>query len=240
VTVVGYVGDLRTVGRSEHPGVADGSGVATNCGSIFETTIMSAIVHDPDRAIEALKAGNARFADGHPLNQSRDSARRAELTRSHSPFAVVLSCSDSRVVPEIVFDQGLGDLFCIRVAGNTAATPNLVGSIEYGVTVLGSVLLVVLGHEDCGAVKLALANVTRGDAVPEGAECLLEPILPAARKVATLPSERQLDAAIRINVEMQLAGLLSGSTILQSAVSDGKLRTVGARYELMSGRVELL
>ncbi len=221
-----------------------GSVLAAACGSESQSasgsTPTSQRPGTPDQALEALKAGNARFVKGQPLNQGRDSVRRAELAESQAPFAVILGCSDSRVVPEVLFDQGLGDLFLVRVAGNTGTDPILLGSIEYGVGVIGAPLLVVLGHQGCGAVKAALANVTQGETVPGAIPAVLQPILPAARAVLDQPSSEQLDAAVRQNVQMQVTTLPGTSSVLQPAVSGGRLKVVGAEYELENGRVRFL
>lgn len=227
-------------------GAVVGSGIiASACGGASASTTTStalsdAAIHDPAQALAALEAGNARFVGGHPLNQGTDSARRAQLAESQAPFAVIVGCSDSRVVPEILFDQGLGDLFLVRVAGNTAALPLLLGSVEYGVGVLGAVLVVVLGHQNCGAVKAALAQVTQGKQVPGAIPDVLQPILPAAQQAATLPPSQQLEVATRRNVEQQVEAMPAASNILQSAVSEGKLKIVGAEYELASGRTVFL
>lgn len=214
---------------------ACGSGATTAASSTTSTPVTS-----PEDALSRLKAGNARFVSGHPTNQGRDSVRRAELAHSQSPFAVVLGCSDSRVVPEVLFDQGIGDLFVVRVAGNTATTPILVGSIEYAIAELGSVLVVVLGHQECGAVKAALANVTKGKTSPGDIPAVIEPILPAARLATSAPGGQQLGFAVEENVRMQVQDLPSNSNIVQSAVLSGKLKVVGAVYELVSGQVSFL
>jgi carbonic anhydrase len=194
----------------------------------------------PDQALARLKAGNARFARGHPLNQGRDSVRRAQLAESQAPYAVILGCSDSRVIPEILFDAGIGDLFLVRVAGNAAGTTNLVGSIEYSVAVLGSKLIFVLGHQNCGAVKAAVENVTEGKSVPGDMPAFVQPIIPAARTVTSLPKDEQVDAAIKQNVRLQVQTLPLQSSILENAVAHGEVKVVGGVYKLRSGRVELL
>ncbi len=227
-------------------GAVLGGGIVAACGDASAaapsptTQPSSETVHNPAQALAALKAGNARFVAGSPRNQGRDSVRRAELAEGQAPFAVVLGCSDSRVTPELLFDQGIGDLFLVRVAGNTGELPILLGSIEYGVGVLGASLIVVLGHEECGAVKAALEQVNQGKQVPGAIDGVLQPIIPAAQQVATLAPDQQLDAAIRRNVELQVASLSGSSAILGPALSDGKLRIVGAEYHLVSGRVEFL
>ena len=227
-------------------GTVVGGVAASACGGASAATATPAstteqAVRNPEEAVSALKAGNARFVAGKPLHQGQDSVRRAALAESQAPFAVILGCSDSRVVPEILFDQGLGDLFLVRVAGNTAASlPLVVGSLEYGTAVLGAVLVVVLGHENCGAVKAALEHVTTGKQVPGDISGVLAPILPAAQAAMGLPPDQQLQAATRQNVTSQVQGLLTASALLRSASSEGKLEVVGAEYELRSGRVDFL
>lgn len=140
------------------------AGCLADCSSesaptAVESTTTTLPVTNGDEALARLLAGNSRYVAGAPVNQGRDTVRRAEEAQSQSPFAVILSCSDSRVSPEVVFDEGVGDLFVVRVAGNTCETPIVQGSIEYAIEYLHSVLLMVLGHEGCGAVKAALDSV---------------------------------------------------------------------------------
>lgn len=187
-------------------------------------------------ALDRLLAGNERFVRG----EAQGRAPRAELAAGQSPFAVILSCSDSRVPPEIVFDQGLGDVFLVRVAGNTAIDPILLGSIEYGVGVLGAVLLMVLGHEGCGAVTAALDHVHQGTAAPGDIQAVIDPVVPAARAVSGEPADRQLDHAVRENVRRQVAALEAAPSVLAPAVAVGRLTVVGAEYTLATGKVGLI
>jgi carbonic anhydrase len=190
-------------------------------------------------ALRRLQAGNQRFVAGRTTSPGRYSARRAELAEGQAPFAVVLGCSDSRVSPEIVFDQGLGDLFSVRVAGNTAADPIVIGSVEYSATVLGSVLLMVLGHDDCGAVKAAVDVATKGTTLPGDLSSVAQPILPAVEAVRSQPADAIVDAAIEENVRRTVAGL-SGVALLADLVAKDKLMIVGAEYRLKTGRVALI
>jgi carbonic anhydrase len=215
---------------------ACGSGAAT----VASTTSTTLKVTNGDDALARLMAGNQRFIHGKQVNQGRDTVRRVALAETQSPFVIIVGCSDSRVVPEIVFDEGLGDMFLVRAAGNTAMDPVLVGSIEYGVAVLGSVLLMVLGHQDCGAVKASLKQVKGSPAPPGDIPALLVPILPAAQSVQNDPAATQLDAAIQQNVRNQVAALNASTAVLQPAVTAGKLKIVGAEYQLASGRVTIL
>jgi len=218
-------------------GCGSGSGVAAVAES---TTSTFPHVTTGDQGLARLMAGNARFVRGRPTNAGRTSARKVELVDTQSPFAIILGCSDSRVSPEIVFDQGIGDLFVVRVAGNTAMDPILLGSIEYSVEELGSVLLMVLGHENCGAVKATLAKVQKGTSFSGDIGTLLDPVVPAAQSVATMPAAFQLDAAIRQNVMNQVQLLSSSAAILQPAITAATLKIVGAEYILATGKVNLL
>ncbi|HWE69232.1 MAG TPA: carbonic anhydrase [Acidimicrobiales bacterium] len=214
-----------------------GSGTATVAAS---TTTTFPRVTNGDDALARLVAGNGRFVSGKPTHQGRTSARQVELVDTQAPFAIILGCSDSRVSPEIIFDQGIGDLFVVRVAGNTAMDPILLGSIEYSVEELGSVLLMVVGHENCGAVKAALSEVQKGTKFPGDIGNLLGPVVPAAQSVGTLPAGSQLDAAIKQNVMNQVQLLNSSPAILQPAVTAGQLKVVGAEYTLRTGKVTIL
>jgi carbonic anhydrase len=151
----------------------------------------------------------------------------------------VLGCSDSRVPPEIVFDEGLGDLFLVRVAGNTAADPIVIGSVEYSATILGSVLLMVPGHDDCGAVKAAVGVATKGTTLPGDLGSVAQPILPAVEAVRSQPADAIVDAAIQENVRRAVASL-SAVPLLADLVAKNKLMIVGAEYRLKTGRVDLI
>jgi len=177
-----------------------------------------------DEALRRLLDGNERYAIGRAEAPRRDEQRRTEQARGQTPFAVILGCADSRVPPEIVFDQGIGDLFTIRVAGNTAADDVTLGSIEFAVDVLACPLLLVLGHEKCGAVSAALEAVVEGKHPGGHLDALVRPIMPV------LGSERSLDAAVSENVRRQVAQLSQTFPAAQ---------VVGARYAF-SGRVTLV
>jgi carbonic anhydrase len=191
----------------------------------------------PDEALEELLAGNKRFAGGDPENPRRDTVRRIITADGQRPFAVVLTCADSRLSPEVIFDQGIGDLFVVRVAGNTAADPVLIGSMEYSVLTFGSVLLMVLGHTECGAVKAAVDVVTKGETVPGELNAVVEPIVPAVHAVQGQPADEIVDAAIDENVKLTQQGLAQVPTFAD-AVQTGKLEIVGYEYQLKTGKVE--
>jgi carbonic anhydrase len=224
-------------------GILAGAALA-GCGSSATTAATTTTtfphVTNGDDGLGRLVAGNNRFVNGNPTHQGRTSARLVEVVETQTPFAIILGCSDSRVSPEIVFDQGVGDLFVVRVAGNTAMDPILLGSIEYSVAELGSVLLMVLGHENCGAVKAALSEVQKGTTFPGDIGNLLGPVVPAAQSVGTLPAASQLDGAIKQNVLNQVQLLGASSAIIQPAVAAGKLKIVGAEYTLGTGKVTIL
>jgi carbonic anhydrase len=197
-------------------------------------------VKNGDDAVRRLQAGNERFVQGRLLHPGRDDVRRAEQAEGQTPFAVVLGCADSRVPPEIVFDEGIGDLFPVRVAGNTAVDDIVLGSIEYSAVVLKSVLIVVLGHEECGAVKAAIDLVTKGKTPPGHIAGVVQPIVPAVEAVRNQPASELLNAATRENILHQVELLKSSEPLLAGLVKSGTLKVVGAEYALHSGRVDLV
>ncbi len=183
-------------------------------------------------ALRLLLEGNNRFADGKPLHPSQDSARRTALAAGQHPIAAVLSCSDSRVPPTVIFDQGLGDLFVVRVAGNTADALGL-ASLDYAVNHLGARLIVVLGHDRCGAVAAAIKEYASGDPGP-----MLGPIRPAVT-IAKRGHGDTLAAAIDEHVKLVVERLRK-SPEFSSMAKDGELKIVGARYDLETGRVRVI
>jgi carbonic anhydrase len=216
----------------------------------------------PADAISKLKEGNGRYTSGnqqHPHESSEERSymatnsyenagmtflgmsaeqaakRRAELIKSQHPFAVILSCSDSRVPPEIVFDQGLGDLFVVRVAGNVINNEGL-GSIEYGVDHLGARLILVLGHQSCGAVKAAREMVAAKAKAPGHIESFITPIKPAVEATA----KDDLDTTIKANVNNVVRALRSSTPILKAEVDSGKIQVIGGYYSLDTGAVTFL
>jgi carbonic anhydrase len=193
----------------------------------------------PDEALAKLKAGNERFQKGRSTAPRVSTVRRAEIAEGQDPFAVVLGCADSRVPPELVFDQGLGDLFTVRVAGNTAAASVVVGSVEYATAVLDTPLVVVLGHDDCGAVKAAIDVVTKGKQLPGELSGFVDPIVPAVQAVVNTPPAQLLDAAVAQNIRQTVAAL-SAQPLLATDIASGKVKVVGAEYRLHSGKVDLI
>lgn len=188
----------------------------------------------PDAALKKLMAGNARYAKCRVTHPHESTARRAEVAKGQKPFAIVVGCSDSRTSPELVFDQGLGDVFATRLAGSIVDDAAL-GSIEYAVEHLGSTVIVVLGHERCGAVDAAM----QGGKLPGKIGAVVKPILPAVKAVKKSATPT-LDAAIDENARRTAGALTHRSEILETRVKDGKLKIVAARYDLDSGRVTLV
>ncbi|HYI92469.1 MAG TPA: carbonic anhydrase [Bryobacteraceae bacterium] len=185
-----------------------------------------------DESLKDLLEGNERFMSGKTMNPRRSPADFSKLAPAQAPDAVIVGCSDSRVPPEILFDQGVGDLFVIRVAGNvvSGAGPTVKGSIAYGVVALGAPLVMVLGHSQCGAVKAALDTMEL--AVPESIRDLV-------RMVST-DREKDLDRAIVANVRSSVAKLKSLEPTLTRYVETKRLKVIGAVYDLASGKVTLV
>ena len=190
-------------------------------------------------ALERLREGNRRFVEG---KARRDAVSPAELARNQSPFAIVLGCSDSRVPAEIVFDQGLGDLFVIRVAGNIVA-PSQVGSIEFAAARFGSPLVVVVGHSQCGAILATLEELRQpAEHQSPNLRSIVDRVRPSVEGLLKTELRNDLDAlvreAVRANVAVSVNHLRNGSAILEKLVRSGDLRVVGAEYSLETGVVE--
>lgn len=185
-------------------------------------------------ALQQLQEGNLRYVKGDLKHPHTNVERRHELTGGQHPFAVILSCADSRVVPELLFDQGLGDLFVIRVAGNIAKD-KVIGSIEYAVKFLNSKLIVVMGHENCGAVSASLSDADPGGHI--GA--IIEKIKPAVYMSKRMPGDH-LTNAIKINAQLVSEELKESKPILQDAVRSSGVKVVSAYYNLSKGEVEFM
>jgi len=219
------------------------AGLGVACGDSGSRSSGKATTTAPTNGEDAwklLQEGNARFVSGELAHPKRDFFRRAEQAEHQTPFAVILGCADSRVPPEIVFDEGIGDLFPVRVAGNTAADNTVLGSIEYGAAVLHCVLILVLGHESCGAVKAAVEKVTKGTTPPGHIDSVIQPIVPAVEAARTRNEPDLLEAAIRENVKRQVELLQSSQPVLAGLVQGGKTKVIGAEYDITSGHVERL
>jgi len=186
----------------------------------------------PDSLLK-LKAGNARFAADPAVALPVDRARRAAVAAGRSPFAMILSCADSSVPPEIVFNAGLGELFVVRAAGHVSDRA-VAASLEYGAEHLHAPLLVVMGHESCGVVKAALES-KQGASRGPNLDYLIKAIGPAVKRTA--PGDQGIKAAILANVEESINDLLERSTILHQLAANGTLTIVGAYDEISTGRV---
>jgi carbonic anhydrase len=185
----------------------------------------------PAEALRNLMEGNERFASGRLMHPNRNDLRRSHVAGGQSPFVAVLSCSDSRVPPEIIFDQGLGDVFPVRVAGNTVDQLGL-QTLAYGVEHLGANLILVLGHDSCGAVKAAVESYPKPDV-----GVMLSNIYPAVAATRGQPGDAVSNAIDR-NVELMVAQL-KAAPVFAARVRSGSLVIVGGRYNLESGRVTI-
>jgi carbonic anhydrase len=194
-----------------------------------------------DEALRQLLEGNARFVKGQPASPRRSPDDFRALAAAQYPEAVLVSCSDSRVAPEILFDVGVGDIFVVRVAGNvvSGAGVTVKGSIEYAVAELNVPLIMVLGHGSCGAVKAAMKHIDDKDSLPGSINGLVELIKPAVTQSKGQPGDA-LENAIRKNVEIGVAQLKQLDPILAPRVKEGKLKIVGAVYDLRNGAVTLI
>ena len=181
-----------------------------------------------------LANGNTHFVHGRSAHPNQSVSRRDEVAKGQHPFAVIVGCSDSRLSPEIVFDQGLGDLFVVRVAGNIV-DDNALGSIEYAVEHLGARLIVVLGHEKCGAVAAAVAS----DHADGHVDSIVKAIQPAVVKAKAEQGD-VVDNAVKENVRQVVAEIRSSEPVLAKLVKSGKIRVIGARYDLDSGKVQVV
>jgi carbonic anhydrase len=191
----------------------------------------------PDAALRRLLTGNRRYVRQKAAHPRQGARRRHALASGQHPFATIFSCVDSRVPPEIVFDQGLGDLFVIRTAGEVVDNAVL-GSIEFGTEELAIPLILVLGHEKCGAVSATIDAIESNTTPPPHIDYLVEGIRPAVEQTKGKPGDH-LDNAVRKNAQL-VAGALGKDTIIADAVHEGKTKVVAARYDLDTGRVSLL
>jgi len=179
-----------------------------------------------------LKEGNARFVKDHLDGKLQDSSRRNSLFKGQEPYAIILGCADSRVVPELAFDTGLGELFTVRVAGNIANTSSI-ASIEYAVAHLGTKLIVVLGHQSCGAVTAAVAGGDNGNNLNH----LLSHITSA---INASNKNASVNEIVIKNAELTATDLINKSSIIKNAIETGEVNIVAAYYHLNSGKVEFL
>jgi carbonic anhydrase len=196
-----------------------------------------ALVTNADEALQRLLEGNERYVANKSTNLNESQSRRVELAQGQNPFATIFSCVDSRVPPELVFDRGLGDLFVIRTAGQVIDQAVL-GSLEFGVAELKIPLLMVLGHEKCGAVKATVEAVESNTTAEAEINWLVDGIRPAVEEAKTQSGDL-LDNAVKANIALTVERL-KGSAMLSEAVEKGELKIVGARYDLDTGTVEVI
>lgn len=195
--------------------------------------------HPPsNELISRLMDGNARYIAGKTIHGDR-TARRDEVSGSQHPFAMILSCADSRVPPELIFDQTLGDVFVVRIAGNYAETGGI-GSLEYALAHFHSPLLMVLGHSSCGAVHATVDAMKKpGSSAPGDIAAIVNAIMPGAKAVQGKPGDEYANA-IAENVRRNVATLKAQKPLLSEGVASNKLQVVGAVYDLKSGKVRLI
>jgi carbonic anhydrase len=204
--------------------LADSEPVAANNNNI-----------SPDKALEQIMAGNQRFISGKVNNSRQDLASLKKVSKEQKPFAAILGCADSRVPSEIIFDQGFGDLFIVRCAGNVA-TPEETGSLEFGTLVLGAKVIMVMGHAGCGAVKATL----KGDPVPGSIASILNEIKPGIKDIKGSPEDKAtLKKATEANVMAQIKEL-KASPVISELITAGKLKIVGGYFDFETGQVSLV
>ncbi|MEQ9617872.1 MAG: carbonic anhydrase [Deltaproteobacteria bacterium] len=195
-----------------------------------------------DESLKKLMEGNKRFVNATKEGYTRRTPERREITaQGQNPFAVILACADSRVAPEILFDQGIGDLFVVRVAGNIVNPQNygIKGSIEFGVKALGANLIMVLGHSACGAVAGAIQALESGTSFPGSIENIVKTIEPAVKKVKGEPGDL-LENSIVSNVKFGVRKLNNSEPVIAPMVKEGKVKIVGGNYDLKTGEVTIV
>jgi len=211
--------------------IAAGAAAAGFAGLTLDLTASAQTTLSPDAALQQLIDGNRRFAEGHMTSFEEDlSVLKAKTADKQEPFAAVLSCADSRVPVELIFDQSIGHLFVARVAGNIA-TSAMIASLEYGVAVLGTKAIIVLGHANCGAVEASI----EAKAVPGQISALYPYIRPAVDQAGA-----DLDAAIKANAKIQAALLRQSSPVFAEHIKQNQLKIVAGYYDLASGAVTVL
>jgi carbonic anhydrase len=208
-----------------------GAAAVAIVGQMVKPTAWAQTTSSPDAAVQQLVDGNGRFAAGRMTSFDEDlSILKAKTVDKQEPFAAVLSCADSRVPVELIFDQSIGHVFVTRVAGNIATSP-MIASLEYSVAVLGAKAIMVFGHANCGAVKAAI----EAKAVPGQISTLYPYIRPAVERAGP-----DLEAAIKANAKIQAALLRQSSPVLAEQIKRNQLKIVAAYYDLASGKVTLL
>ncbi|ARP99600.1 carbonic anhydrase [Pseudorhodoplanes sinuspersici] len=210
---------------------------AASFGGAASAQLVSAAAN-PDDALKLLMEGNGRYVANQP--RERDfSAGRASRTTGQAPFAAILGCADSRVAPELAFDQSPGDLFIVRVAGNFV-TPDGLGSLEYGAAVLGTKLIMVLGHSSCGAVNATVAALQKGNTLPGHIADLVRAMKPGIEPVLKKAGDDLRQRAVIANVQHNVERLKKATPILAGMVAKKEVSVVGAVYDLATGKVALV
>jgi carbonic anhydrase len=192
----------------------------------------------PDAALARLMEGNARYAAGK-LSERDYSVGRVARSQGQAPFAAILGCADSRVAPELAFDQSPGELFVVRVAGNFV-TPDGLGSLEYGAAVLGTKVIMVLGHTNCGAVNATIEALQNGNTLPGHISDLVRAMKPGIEPVLKTPGDDLRQRAVIANIQANVRRLQTEKPILGDMVAAGKLKVVGAYYDLPTGKVMMV
>jgi len=192
----------------------------------------------PDAALKLLVDGNARYVSNQ-MNERDFSAGRAARVRGQAPFAAILGCADARVAPELAFDQAPGDLFVVRVAGNFM-TPDGLASLEYGAAVLGTKVIMVLGHTNCGAINSTVAALQKGNDLPGHIGDLVRAMKPGVEPVLKQPGDDLAQRAVLANVRWNVQRLIEAKPILADMVTAKKLSVVGGVYDLATGKVTLV
>ncbi|GAA1047245.1 carbonic anhydrase [Rothia amarae] len=192
----------------------------------------------PAQALKDLLAGNQRFVSGEVKHPNQDAERRADLASGQNPFATLFGCGDSRLAAEVIFDQGLGDMFVVRTAGHVVESAVL-GSIEYAVVELGTPLVVVLGHDSCGAVTAAKDSLEKGELPGGYIRNLVEPILPSVI-APHLPEDASVNDMVREHTRQTSARILEQSHLIAQAVKDNRTAVLGMFYHLAEGEVEIV
>ena len=242
----------QTLSRRLWLGLAGASAAAalSGCGKLRTNTTVSVPptltivtetprrpIDNPDMALQELQEGNQRFVNGQMQHPGQTPQRRHQLAQFQQPFAVILTCSDSRVLPEVVFDQGLGDLFVIRVAGNIVDRAVL-GSIEYAVDHLATPLVAVMGHQSCGAVSATLESLQHNTTPHNDIAVLVSKIAPAVAVAEQRPGDL-LDNTIRANAEQSRDAIVNAPEVKQ-ALDSGALKVVAGYYDLDAGTVTII
>ncbi len=226
---------LAAACRSKTPSPA--ANVTVPAEESIPTETARPVITDPDRALAHLMDGNVRFVEAKMVHPAQDPEHRLRVSRGQQPYAVVLTCSDSRLPPEVVFDQGLGDLFVVRVAGNIVDAA-LLGSIEYAVGHLNVPLVVAMGHESCGAVEATLESLQHHTRPHGDVAALVDAITPAV-PVAESRAGNLVENTVRANAEMS-RDRIAASEELAEPLKSGRLKVLAAYYSLDDGKVGVL